>query len=121
MRACPTLERSSEARTERPPIAMTTYKEYKSTRNVDPDLVEHYRQQALEEMREFTLQQARKQAGMTQNELAEHIGVSQVRVSALERGRVEDVVVKTLQQYARALGGTLRIELELGEEIFKIA
>jgi DNA-binding XRE family transcriptional regulator len=100
---------------------MGAFAEYKKRRPADPALVAQYKQDMVEELRAFKLQELRKEAGLTQTQLAEEIGVSQVRVSALERGRVDDLVVKTLQQYAHALGGTLRVELELNDQVFKIA
>ncbi|WP_435299431.1 helix-turn-helix domain-containing protein [Timonella sp. A28] len=99
---------------------MGTFTEYKKKRPANPEAVAAYKQEALEEIRAYRLQELRKELGLTQTDLAEEIGVSQVRISALERGRVEDVVVKTLQQYAHALGGKLRVEIELGDTTFKL-
>jgi DNA-binding XRE family transcriptional regulator len=48
----------------------------------------------------------RKKAGLTQAEVAEAIGVSQQRVSAIEAGSVAEL--STLPDYIHALGGELK-------------
>lgn len=49
----------------------------------------------------------REQAGLTQRELAERIGVSQPRIAAIERSH--NVTVDVLEQYVHALGGQLEL------------
>jgi DNA-directed RNA polymerase specialized sigma subunit len=49
------------------------------------------------------LTEMRKKAGLTQAEVAEAMGVSQQRVSAIESGAVAELA--TLGDYTRALGG----------------
>jgi len=58
-----------------------------------------------------TLAHARLRMGMTQAEIARRMGISQSDVSKLERR--SDARVSTLRAYARALGGRLRLSLEL--------
>lgn len=60
------------------------------------------------------LAQARLRAGLTQTEVGERMGISQSDVSKLERRG--DTRVSTLRAYARALGGRLRLSLELPED-----
>jgi len=61
-----------------------------------------------------TLAQARLRAGLTQAEIGRRMGISQSDVSKLERR--SDARVSTLRAYARALGGRLRLSLELPED-----
>jgi transcriptional regulator with XRE-family HTH domain len=49
----------------------------------------------------------REQAGLTQRELAERIGVSQPRIAAIERSH--NVTIEVLEQYVQALGGHLEL------------
>jgi len=49
----------------------------------------------------------REQAGLTQRELAEKLGVSQPRIAAIERSR--NVTIDVLEQYVGALGGQLEL------------
>jgi DNA-binding XRE family transcriptional regulator len=60
------------------------------------------------------LAQARLRAGFTQAEMGQRMGISQSDVSKLERR--SDARVSTLRAYARALGGRLRLSLELPGE-----
>lgn len=61
-----------------------------------------------------SLADARRRAKLTQTEVGRRMGISQSDVSKLERRG--DVRVSTLQAYARALGGQLRISLRLPGE-----
>jgi len=73
----------------------------------DPEYRREY--DALEEEFSFVRQmiQARLQAGMTQAQLAEQMGISQPAVAKIESGR--NVSLRTLQRYAAATRHTLRI------------
>ena len=57
----------------------------------------------------FRLSQLRERAGLTQTEVAARMGVSQPRVSQLERGEIGQLEVETLSRYVAALGGHLKI------------
>ncbi|WP_312383607.1 helix-turn-helix domain-containing protein [Atlantibacter subterraneus] len=56
----------------------------------------------------------REMRAMSQQELAERLGVTQPAVAAMER-RGDDIKVSTLKRYAEALGGELKISIELPE------
>ena len=58
---------------------------------------------------------------LIQTDVAETLAISQKRVSEIERGQVDFTKVDTLRRYADALGGTLRVEEQVGEESFQIA
>lgn len=72
------------------------------------------RRRAQEGEQQQTLAQARRRAGLTQAQVAERMGISQSDVSKLERRG--DLRLSTLRAYARALGGRLRIALQLPGE-----
>lgn len=59
------------------------------------------------------LADARLRAGLTQQQVAARLGISQADVSKLERR--SDVRVSTLQAYARAIGATLEVSLRWPE------
>jgi len=42
-------------------------------------------------------------------------------VSRIEHGDIERTQIDTLRRYAEAVGGTLRVEVEIGGETFQIA
>jgi DNA-binding XRE family transcriptional regulator len=61
----------------------------------------------------------RKKAGLTQAEVAEAMGVSQQRVSAIENGSVAELA--TLADYIRALGGELKVIADFGDSWQRVA
>lgn len=56
----------------------------------------------------------REQAGLSQRELAQKIGISQPRIAAIERSR--NVTVDVLEQYVAALGGQLEVRVVKGSK-----
>jgi DNA-binding XRE family transcriptional regulator len=65
------------------------------------------------------LTEMRKQAGLTQAETADAMGVSQQRVSAIESGAVAELA--TLADYIRALGGELKVMADFGDLLLRVA
>lgn len=62
------------------------------------------------------LAQIRKAQGLArQADVAALMGVSQARVSKLERGDLSHTEVGTLRSYVAALGGRLRVVAEFGD------
>ena len=91
-----------------------TYTEAAAERRRDPRRrarVEREKALILAGMR---LHDLRKEQGLSQTELARRLGVSQERISRLERA--EDVKLSTLQSYVDALGGHLEVSAVIGDE-----
>jgi DNA-binding XRE family transcriptional regulator len=89
---------------------------------VHPDdraAVEEARQKRVLQVRAEYLTEMRKKAGMTQAEVAEAMGVSQQRVSAIENGSVAELA--TLADYIRALGGELKVIADFGDSWRRVA
>ncbi len=77
---------------------------------------------ALEaEIAAYHLRELRKQHGLSQARLAERMGVSQRRVSAIERGDMDHVEISTVKAYIEALGGRVRLIAEFDGEFTPIA
>lgn len=57
----------------------------------------------------FRLARLRQEAGLSQAEVADRMGISQPRVSQLENGDVGQLEVDTLNRYVTALGGRLKL------------
>ncbi|MFD1537540.1 XRE family transcriptional regulator [Nonomuraea guangzhouensis] len=70
----------------------------------------------LAEERAHRLAEARKRRHLTQRELAGVMGISQARVSAIERGQIDRTELSTLAAYVAALGGKLEIVADFGDE-----
>lgn len=100
---------------------MTTFEEMLAKRPVDPEVLEAHRHRMLAEVRAYRLREIREQHDLTQVQVAEQLDVSQKRVSRIESGDVDHTQVDTLRRYAEAIGGTLRVEVEIGGSRFQIA
>lgn len=70
----------------------------------------------LAEERAHRLADARKRRHVSQRNLADAMGVSQSRVSAIERGQLDRAELSTLAAYAATLGGKLEIVADFGDE-----
>jgi DNA-binding XRE family transcriptional regulator len=89
---------------------------------VHPDdraAVEDAHQKRALQVRAEYLTEMRKNAGLTQAEVAEAMGVSQQRVSAIESGAVAELA--TLADYIRALGGELKVIADFGDTWRRVA
>ena len=62
----------------------------------------------------MALAELRQLRELSQNEVAETLGMSQPRVSKIERQ--EDLYLSTLAEYVRALGGELEVAAVFGED-----
>lgn len=83
--------------------------------------VARHKQRMLDEVRAYRLRELREQHLLSQAEVADRVGVSQRRVSGIEKGDVEKTQVDTLRKYAEAVGGTLRVEVEIDGDRYQIA
>jgi transcriptional regulator with XRE-family HTH domain len=61
----------------------------------------------------------RKRRGLTQEQVAQRMGVSTSRVSQIESGDLSTQDVLT--RYISALGGTLKLIADFGDEQLKVA
>ena len=72
----------------------------------------------ITEARAQRLADVRKRQNATQVEVAAAMGVSQARVSRIEKGELERSEVDTLAAYVKALGGKLKIIADFGDETY---
>lgn len=98
-----------------------TIEETLAKRPVSREAVDGHKKRMLEEVRAYRLRELREAGAITQVDLADRLHVSQNRVSRIERGDLERTQVDTLRKYVEAVGGELRIEVEIGDERFQIA
>ncbi len=90
-------------------------------RPVDRGAVDAHKKRMIDEVRAYRLRELREASSLTQVELASRLHVSQNRVSRIEHGDIERAQVDTLRKYVEAVGGTLRVEVEYGDERIQIA
>ena len=73
----------------------------------------------LDQARGWRLAELRKRREMTQDQVAARMGISVARVSQIEGGSISTQDV--LGRYIAALGGTLKLIADFGDEQLKIA
>jgi predicted XRE-type DNA-binding protein len=77
----------------------------------DPDFTRQV-EEALQEMKlEQDLVELREARGMSQQQLARTLGVSQPAVAKLESGKWKNLELRTLIRTVHALGGKVRIQI----------
>lgn len=69
-------------------------------------------------MAQMVLAEIRKEAGLTQAELAKLLGVSQPAISDLESQ--SDMQISTLKRVVKALGGDVKISITLRGETYQL-
>ena len=96
------------------------WSEIASELNVDEAKVQRLTRKYLAISRKALLEDLRKDKGLTQADLAKALNVDQSRISRIENGALDTFEVRTLQEYAEALGGTLEVAIIMGEDHIKI-
>ena len=76
----------------------------------DPEFAEGYDEGFRTFKIGVLLKQAREQAGLTQDEVAQQLHTQKSAVSRIEN-HAEDVRLSTLEKYAKAFGKKLKVEL----------
>ncbi|PLS29994.1 XRE family transcriptional regulator [Bifidobacterium margollesii] len=90
-----------------------TPEQFAADSGITQEEIDKARDRLVEEMRLYELREARRAQDVTQKQLAERMGVSQKRVSALESGDVDRTEIRTLRRYLQAIGGRLHVDAVL--------
>lgn len=85
----------------------------------DEDMA-HAREATADHIRAWHLAQVRTEQDRTQEDVARDMGVTQPRVSAIERGELDSVTLSTLRAYVGALGGKLRVVADFGDQEYRL-
>lgn len=80
---------------------------------LDADRVDEGVQRLWSTLGGYQLRALRVRAGLSQVQLAKRLGVSQNRISRLERGVLERVQIDTLRRFVEAVGASLIIDVEV--------
>jgi DNA-binding XRE family transcriptional regulator len=94
-----------------------SWDEVRAELDLDEVAVAHHRAQLETEVRAYKLAEVRRRQQVTQQDLARVLGVSQSRVSQIERQGLDDTVLSTLAAYVEALGGRVRVIADFGDEL----
>jgi len=88
---------------------------------LDEERLAEIGKQLRAEMRAHRLAEFRERYDVSQTTLAERIGISQSRVSRIERGDLERAGIATIRDYVEALGGEVEVVAKFGDERIVIA
>jgi len=80
--------------------------------------VEARSRELVAQARAYRLAEVRRRQKATQTDIARAMGVSQARVSRIEKGQLSRSEVDTLAAYVSALGGRLKIVADFGDESY---
>jgi transcriptional regulator with XRE-family HTH domain len=100
---------------------MTNLDEFFAKYPSDAVEVKRHMKRMIAEVRAYRLKELRKELQITQVQLAQQLHVSQNRISRIEHGDIEKSQVDTLRKYVEAVGGTLTLEVQVGDRKFQLA
>ena len=90
------------------------WREARSRRAVDEKAVAAEIDRLQSEQRAYRLREIREAQGLTQQEVARRLDLTQPTISALESGDLERSGLATLMAYVEALGGTVEVTAVFG-------
>jgi DNA-binding XRE family transcriptional regulator len=99
----------------------SSWDEVRPALGLDEADVARHRGRFEADLREHRLAEIRRRRRVTQQELAGALGVSQSRISQIERQGPDGTVLSTLAAYIAALDGSLRLVADFGDERLELA
>jgi len=101
-----------------PSMAMKSWKDIRE-KKFSPEALKAIDQEVETELLDMDLRALREAAGLTQEELAAKVDITQSQLSKLERR--EDHRISTLRRYVKALGGELEVVAVVAGKRIKLA
>lgn len=92
------------------------WRDVRADANLDEAKVAAHKGRMLAEVRAARLAEVRRRHELSQTQVAARMGVSQARVSAIEKGELTATELGTISKYIAALGGRLQIVADFGDE-----
>jgi len=89
------------------------YQQWRARLLSTPERRRIYEEEAAKKELWLQLVEARQEAGLTQAELAERLGVSQAQVARLEKRGYDAYTLNSLRRYVEALGNGYRLEVSV--------
>jgi DNA-binding XRE family transcriptional regulator len=87
------------------------YEAYWEKQMADPEFQAAYKEESAKKEIWLQLVEARQAAGLTQEQMAERLGVSQAQVARIEKRGYESYTLNTLRRYIDALGEGFSLEV----------
>ena len=91
----------------------SAYKRWRAKLLADPQTRAIYNEEAAKKEVWLQLVEARMDAGLTQEQLAKRLGVSQAQVARIEKSGYDAYTLRTLRRYVEAIGCGLAVEVRL--------
>jgi DNA-binding XRE family transcriptional regulator len=113
--------RKSMSDTSKTKSEFTSYGAWRDSQQFDEREIASGVQGLYREMLEFKLREIREMKSLTQTQLANQLGVTQNRISKFERIDLERAELQTIRSYIHALGGKLKLVVELDEIEYPLA
>ncbi len=98
----------------------STWEDLKKRAGIDTEKLRPEIEKVAAVAHKAILEDLRLEKGFTQAQLAKKLGFDQSRISRIENGALDTFEVRTLQEYAEALGGKLEVAIIMGEDHIKI-
>jgi DNA-binding XRE family transcriptional regulator len=95
------------------PEGQKRYEDYLAKQMADPEFRATYEEEAAKKDLWLQLVEARRTAGLTQQEMAERLGVSQAQVARIEKRGYDTYTLNTLRRYISALGEGFSLEITI--------
>jgi len=89
------------------------YEDYWGKQMADPAFRATYEEEAAKKDLWLQLVEARRTAGLTQQQMAERLGVSQAQVARIEKRGYDAYTLTTLRRYIVALGEGFSLEITI--------
>ncbi len=93
--------------------ARRRFEEYRAKQMADPEFRAIYEDEAAIKALWLQLVEARRAAGLTQQQMAERLGVSQAQVARIEKRGYDAYTINTLRRYIKALGEGFSLEITI--------
>ena len=113
--------RKSMSDTSKTKSEFTSYDAWRETQNFNEKEMASGVKDLYREILEFQLREIREMKSLTQAQLANQLGVTQNRISKFERVDLEKAELQTIRSYIHALGGKLKLVVELDEIEYPLA
>ncbi|MEV7347881.1 helix-turn-helix domain-containing protein [Micromonospora chalcea] len=95
-----------------------SWRDVRSRADLNETTVEQHKERMRGEVRAARLREMRERRGLTQQQVADRMKVSQPRVAAIENGELPKAEVGAVVRYIRALGGNVEIVADFeGERV----
>jgi predicted transcriptional regulator len=98
----------------------SSLREVRKKRPVNEARVRKIRDSIIAENSTLRLVEFRQALNLTQQDLADILGIDQSNISRIERGKFAKTELGTLQAYVEALGGKLEIRAKIGKKSHKL-